>query len=111
MLIWSGWGFLVGVFTFGCSLLAEMTVEAVYADDQFYQEHHWPIAIAFSVAAAIIAGISPRVHRKEQRILLDPETGQEVLVGQRSSFFFVPMKYWPPILFVLAAIALLTEPR
>lgn len=101
MILWNGWGIIVGVITFGCLLATEVFVEATFADDRYFQDHGWPIAAGFGVAA-VLTGIAARVIRRApQRVLLDPQTGKEVILDQRDTFFFIPVRYWPPILIVL----------
>lgn len=107
MLIWVGWGFLVPVVTFGCSLVAEFVVERQMNDDQYYQDHAWPICVAFLVAAIIIWPIGRALNRKPApRELVDPQTGETFVLSSRSqhSFFFIPMEYWAPILVSIGAV-------
>ena len=106
MIVWNRWGFLVPVISFGSLLLAEYASETWTGDDQYFQKHGWPMSVAFTAAALIIAGLSPWIHQREQRVLVDPQTGDEVRVGERSSFLFIPLKFWIPLL-LLAALAAL----
>lgn len=101
MVIWSGLGFLVAVVTFGCLLATEILVEASFHDDQYYQAHGWPKLVAFVVAAAIVGVVGRRLSRRQGKVLIDPETGSEVIVGRNHTFFFIPVEYWAPILLVL----------
>jgi hypothetical protein len=111
MIIWEGRGFVVGVITFGCLLATEAAVEAAFADDGYYQKHHWPVAAGFG-AAAILTGLADRLLRRPpERVLLDPETGEKVVLAQRDTFFFIPVRYWPPLLLVVGlAFGLLKPP-
>ena len=106
MIIWHGWGFLVAVIGFGCLLLSEVAVETVLGDRDYYQAHGWPKFAAFAVAAALVWFISHRLNARPARVLLDPETGQPVVLKARHSLFFVPMEYWAPIFLVLGIILL-----
>src|SRR3954451_23368859 len=101
MIIWSGLGFLVAVIGFGCLLATEFLVEAAFHDDRYYQAHGWPKSVAFAVAAVIVGIVGRWLNRRQGKVLIDPETGREVVVGRRNTFFFIPMEYWAPILLVL----------
>lgn len=106
MIIWSGLGFLVAVITFGCLLATEALVEAWFQDDRYYQAHGWPKLVAFVVAAVIVGVVGQKLKRRPGKVLIDPETGSEVIVGRNNTFFFIPMEYWAPILLVLGVIFL-----
>jgi hypothetical protein len=111
MLVWSRWGFLVPAIGFGCLLAAEFGVEAATADDQFYQTHAWPMAAAFGVAGVVVALLGRYVNRREGRRLIDPETGREVIMGGKSTFFFIPMEYWGPLLLIVGLVAAFAGPQ
>jgi hypothetical protein len=101
MIIWNGLGFLVGVVTFGCLLATEAGVEWVFKDDTFYQKHGWPKLVGMTVAALLVWVLARILSRRPGRVLMDPATGERVRIGRDHSFFFIPVKYWPPILLIL----------
>jgi hypothetical protein len=108
MIIWSGLGFLVPIVAFGCFVLTELVVESALGDDTYYQEHTWPMALAFGIAALGVAVLGKELKDEESRILVDEKTGERVAVnGTRHSFFFVPTRYWAPILLVIGLLVLL----
>ena len=109
MIIWSRWGFLVAVIAIGCLLASELLVETAFADNDYYQKHGWPKATALAAAALIIGPLGRYFNRRESKRLLDPETGQEVVVEDKSTFFFIPMEYWAPILIILGIVFGLVE--
>lgn len=109
MIIWSGWGFLVGVIGFACFLLTEIAVEAALQDDQFYQDHGWPKLVGFVVAAAIICPLGRAFNRNEPaREPLDPGRGacMERPSRREHSLFFIPMEFWA-VLFVVIGVMFL----
>ncbi len=106
MIIWTGLGFLVAVITFGCCFAAECLVERAFHDDRYYQAHGWPKLVAFVVAAAVVGVVGRYLRRRQGRVLIDPKTGDEVIVGRQHTFFFIPVEYWPPILLILGIIFL-----
>jgi hypothetical protein len=87
MIIWSGLGFLVAVIVFGCSLVMEFATESATKDEQFYQNSLWafPLALLLSAAITFLADVALR-----SKSLGD------------NSLFFIPMRWWAPILAVIA---------
>jgi len=92
MIIWTGWGLLVAVFAFGSSLLMELITEKVTGDDDFYQTESWPLPVAL-----IIAGVLTYIGDR----LTHPDN------AKYNTLFFIPMKYWAPILFIIALATLI----
>src|SRR3954466_6572611 len=98
MIIWSGLGFLVAVIAFGCSLLMELTVRAIFNDEHYYQKVGWPILVAFCVAAVIVWFLGKWLNAKQGKVLIDKESGREVVFKPNHALFFINMQYWGPIL-------------
>jgi hypothetical protein len=108
-LIWSGFGFLVFVFTFGCSLAANLLANAIIGDKAYWETHRWPLALALFVSAALCWFVGRFFHNRKAQVLLDPKTGKEVVLRRSHTFFFVPMMWWGPLLVVFGFIALALE--
>lgn len=90
MIIWSGHGYLVAVVVFVTSLLMEVVTEAATGNEEFYQQN----ALAFPAALLLAAGITFGIDRLA--------FGAD---SSRHTLFFIPMKWWPIIVAVLAVIA------
>jgi hypothetical protein len=93
MIIWSGWGFLVFLIVFALSLLTELSVESSLRDESYYQSHGWPLAAALLCSAVVTWYLGSILNRQPGRTGID-------------RFFFLPMRYWAPILSVLAIVSL-----
>jgi hypothetical protein len=106
MVIWSGLGFLVAVITFGCLLLTEFVAESAFHDGSYYQTHGWPKLVGFLAAALIVWPLGRYLNPKRGRVLIDPESGRQVVFKSGHTLFFVPMEYWGPVLVVLGIIFL-----
>jgi hypothetical protein len=106
MVIWTGWGILIGVVGFACLILTQLGVNAAMHDDQFYQSHGWPKLVGLWIAAAVSWPIGRAMNRGEERQLLDPESGQPVVVrsGGGHALFFVPVQYWWVIYLILGVV-------
>jgi ATP/ADP translocase len=105
MVIWSGLGFLVGAITFLLLLIAEYVTESLSRDESYYQVHGWPKLLAFFLAGAVIWPLGVYLNRKSGKVMIEKETGKEVL-KPKHTFFFIRMEYWGPILFGLGIIFL-----
>lgn len=105
MIIWQGWGLLVAVITFASSLVFEIGTESYFADDTYYQTHAWPLTTALLAAAVANWAAAQLLERRGGRVLIDPQTGETVVIGGRHTLFFVPMRYWSVILAFAAMLA------
>lgn len=104
MIIWSGWGFLVAVIVFGASLAMELVTETLFRDDRFYQTHAWPLTLALALSGVIIWTLGTYLHARGARTVIDKSTGQELTIAARHTFFFIPMRYWGPLLLALSLL-------
>ena len=92
MIIWRGLGFLVVVIVFGSSLAANLITNRVTNGETYWKERGWPFATSLLVSAAIVFVIAVLRSRGA--------------VERRDDLFFVPMKWWGPMLAIIG-IALL----
>jgi hypothetical protein len=110
LLIWKGWGIVV----VGIALLAA-TAAIVIAEWLQASKQGTDVMAAGSLILAGIATwyVGKRMNRDMDRKLVDPKTGQEVVVRNDHSLFFIRVEWWGPILVVLGVIGVvvfLTEP-
>lgn len=108
MIIWTGLGILVAVATFLSALVTEWGIERVYADDQYYQTHGWPKLVGMVLAAILVKLLDRALRARQTETRIDAVTGGRVTVvaGQAHSLFFIPLRFWPPILLVVGFIHL-----
>ncbi len=107
MIIWSGWGILIGVIAVACLVLTQSVVNTCMNDDHFYQTHGWPKLAALWAAAALSWPVGRLMNRGEVHRFEDPHTGQLVSVrtgGGGHSLFFIPAQYWWAIFLVLGVV-------
>ena len=97
MIIWSGLGFLVAVIGFASLILTEFVSEKITGDDQFYQEHGWVILVGMLLAAGLTYGLHRLLLLQKGRVVIDKETGQEIVLRSSHSLFFIPVKWWPAV--------------
>lgn len=92
LIIWRGYGWLVAVIVFGCSLVANLLFNATYGEG-YYDNHRWPVALAMLGAGAICWSLGNRLRKRSDRVVIDKATGQEMVMNQsRHALFFIPMQ-------------------
>jgi len=104
MLIWQGWGGLVPLIVFLYALITEITVESIFNDENYYQEHGYVMIIVGFLSSVTILGLWKWLGSKPPKILIDPETKEEIIFHEKHTFFFIDMKYWTIITFVAFCI-------
>jgi hypothetical protein len=105
-IIYRGLGFLVFLITCLSSLAVNLLVDAV-GGKGYWDSHAWPLASALMAAAIVIGAIGMYLASLPTRNLVDEQTGERVVLSKKHDFFFIPMKWWGPILFGIGLLTLL----
>ncbi len=100
MLIWKGYGILVLVIAFLINLLFNFVLDATFYKG-FYVGHKWPASVAMCLSAIIIWFLGKRLNKDNERVLVDPKTGETVKLTRTHSLFWIKMEYWAPIMLAL----------
>jgi len=108
IIIWRGFGFLVAVIAFGCSLVGNLIANAI-AGERYFDHHKWPLGVSLLVAAAICWFLGDYLRKRPGRVVIDKQTGKEFTLRKTHSLFFIPMHWWAPILGGCALIAFVAE--
>jgi hypothetical protein len=106
ILVWRGWGIVVvgiAVLWLGVAIVLG---EAIHADKAGGAAI---FGLCLVPAGAMTWFVGRRMNRDATRILLDPATGEQVVVRRDHSLFFVPVEWWGPILAVLGIGLFLIE--
>jgi hypothetical protein len=106
MIIWSGLGIVVALIVFVCLLAVEALTETAFADSSYYQIHGWPKLLGFLLAAAAVWGLNDWLEKRPGKVVIEKDTGREIVLKPRHALFFVPMRYWPYILCALGLVFL-----
>jgi drug/metabolite transporter (DMT)-like permease len=106
MIIWNGWGILIGILGVACLYFTNLIVNTQMHDEQYYTAHGWPKLLALWLAAAISWPVGVLMNKKRARTVQDPVTGRaEVLQsGGEHSLFFVPVEYFWLVYLVLGVV-------
>ncbi len=96
MIIWSGHGYLVAVITFGVCLAANFILDKQFGEG-FYSSNLWAVGLALILGGVISAIVGFAFKARNDREVVDPQTGERLVINQsQHSFFFVPM-HWAGI--------------
>lgn len=109
LIVWRGYGWLVAVIVFGCSLVANLLFNATYGEG-YYDRHRWPLALAMLIAGVICWTLGNRLRKRSDRVVIDKATGQEIIMNQSwHALFFIPMHLWGPVLGAIAGVLFVLE--
>lgn len=95
MIIWNGLGILVPLIAIFGTVLGTIVGAAIGQPGA-------GVGIGLLLAALMNWGIWKLIYPKQPKILVDPATGQQVIIKPKHSLFFIPAKAWTWILLVLA---------
>jgi hypothetical protein len=105
VIIWSGWGILVGLVAIGVLALLNVAIDAALGTG-FYAAHIWPKLVSWVLAGALSWPLARWLEARPGRMVVDKASGRELMLKPRHSLFFVPVRYWP---FILAGIGILVS--
>ena len=95
MIIFTGLGLLVPLFYIGGIWLAGYVIdEILFHQTGYYAVHLWAQFVGMVVVGLLCYFIGRLLHRRTGKVMIEPATGKEVLVGGYHSFFFIPMHWW-----------------
>jgi hypothetical protein len=97
MIIWRGYGFAVLLFA-----ILGIIIGGVLSD-MLGTSASWPFALGLFVGAGA-NHFTAKKRDADERTLVDPETGQTVVLKHGDSLFWIPMKYWT---YVIGGLGLL----
>ena len=93
MIIWTGWGLLGLVLAIVPSIAFESVLNSVMGP-AYYRTYVWPKALSWMIAAAAIWIVGTCLAARPGRTVIDKETGQEIILRQSHTLFWVPLRYW-----------------
>lgn len=108
MIIWKGWGILAVVILLACSVVVELLSDAILGAG-FYKSSVFAMPFAFLIAAAAVYMLGMKLNNMPGKILIDPETNQEVELKSTHSMFWIPMQYWGFVFAALAVVVFLSK--
>lgn len=108
MLIWRGWGILT-ILIISATWIVTFSVLRLLLSTM--GQGSWVVVISSSLA--LVAGaaanwmVGRRFNGKPPRELVDPKTGENVLLVRRHELFFFKMEYWSIPVVIVALFELM----
>lgn len=103
MLIWSRGGILAPIMAAFSLILTEYLVNISF-NQNYYQDHGWPKFIALSIAG-LLCLLLGHILNDEGKTYINKETGKEVILRKKHSFFFISIEYWGIIFPIIGIIS------
>lgn len=109
MITWTGRGYLVFLIVLVCSLIANYIFDAVFGPG-YYAGNKSLIAVSLIVSGVICWPLGKYLRKRADRVLIDKQTGEEVVINQsRHTFMWIPMDWWGQFFVASALVLLVTE--
>lgn len=113
MLIWNGLGYLVFVFVFGCSLIANLITNLIASSQAgnslYWDQHQWIFGSSLLAAAVLSWFVGRHLATRKDKIYIDKETGKDVIIESYHALFFIKMHWWGPILTLVGIIVIVLD--
>ncbi|WP_058189735.1 hypothetical protein [Terracidiphilus gabretensis] len=98
----SGRGWIAGAATVVCLLASDYLTGLYYHDSNYYAHNGWPKLAAFWAAGVIVQFLLP--GREEVLDGTGEVVEQRSILKHRDKLFYIPVRFWPMISFVLGII-------
>ncbi len=102
MIIWQGFGFLVILVPI-IYLVALIALIFGLDKPEFI---FFGTGVAMALAAFTIWDVGNRLNRVPDKVLIDPETNEEVAFKRKHTLFWIPMQWFSIPAFMLAMLAI-----
>ena len=104
MIIWRGWGILAALIP-AAFLIMFSVVLGIGAKGKLLAKPTQMIPASRGCSAAVVWWLGRKLNSAPTRELVDPKTGQRVLLRNDHSLFWIPMQWWAiPIVLLVGVI-------
>lgn len=102
MIIWTGWGIIAPFIIAACIFAADFAAN-YYHGPAYVAANPWVLGAGLGLGGLLCWWLGRQLYGRERRVLVDRDTGEEIVLGHSHTFFFLPLP-WLGILAVLGAI-------
>lgn len=92
MIIWSGWGILTPITVFIMALIGAGIGNVILGNTG--SKGNWFMDVFIVLSSVIIWKLGKYFNRNANEIYVNQATGETRRIGNRHTFFFIPMQYW-----------------
>lgn len=102
-IIWRGKGYLAAITIFGSSLFANLITNQVTGSEAYWDAHPWTLAVSLVVSGVVCWFLGTWLEGRPGQVVIDKKTGKELILNGSHELFFIRVKFWAPILILIAA--------
>jgi len=99
MIVWQGFGFLAALIPLVCG----MALQAIIGDSPINT------GIGYILGAIPVWYLGKKWNAKPGRTLTDNQSGEQIEVKNKHSFFWIKMEYWAGVAAVIGIIMIVSE--
>jgi hypothetical protein len=107
VVIWQGFGILAGVIPIGLGILAAFAADKLGGPGTIETHGRLIYGCCLLISAGLLHLLSERLSRRPKRVLVDKETGQDVILEEHHAMWFVPLRAWAFLYGVGGAVLIL----
>ena len=109
MIIWRGAGIVVPGLAFVILFLTSLAASLLFKDDNYFATHGWIRLVACWITAFVVRYVGVTLDKKEGRVVVDKQTGEELVLKPHHDFFFIRLEYWAWIFVALGVVLLFVK--
>jgi hypothetical protein len=106
MVVWQGYGFLVALIPLLLGIGAAFAADSIWGPGTIQTHGRLIYGTVALVSGGLIFMLARRLSRRPKRVLVDKETGQEVVLEESHTLWFVPLRFWAALLAVGGAVVI-----
>lgn len=100
MIIWTRYGFIAPFLPIGGYMGVATLCQKAYGAD-YINHHSWPGALGTLLGAVALWVIAEKIAAPPRKVV-DPKTGETLLLTNRDTFFWIPLNYFAGLMVVVA---------
>jgi hypothetical protein len=108
MIIFTGLGFLAVLLPIFIYTGTQYVVNAIMGNNMYFTENAWPKFVGVLIGGIVVWFLGKHLNKNKAQVLIDKETGKEVVLKKTHTLFFIPMEYWGPIVILIGLITAFT---
>jgi len=105
-LIWTGWGILAVLIPIIFVIFGGMAINQLFGSDCF-KTCTWALPFVLFLSGIVMYYIGLKLSKREDRILIDKKTNEEVILVDKHDLFWIPLRFWGYFVAIVATLLFL----
>lgn len=106
MIVWKGWGFIILPIVMASIALIYFPALFITGNNDVMNQFPYLFGLVFFIAGTLSWFIGNKLPKKEKRLF--DENGNEVIIKNTHSFFFIEVKYFIIVFYLIGLYLLIT---